>query len=411
MLGVFMPLAANFLASLTCPHPKVIFDRLLNGPKQKGMVVWKWRSEISPADLYCYLSARFGMPNGPQNFLRNDSSDNLIHWEWVLDNASGSIHIQGMNFRTELWVSGELEVSDADSGVLAAQIKADFSNYGQKMAEVRKSLEKWTEFVNPYQRLRRAVEKMLSEVQALELQPETQAIPDLSHGDDVEKGRWGEILGRYSKGLGLCFGIRSMLPVMAEAYVNFLLFVLMRPELKSDERLRENTIRQPIDVRVKTLHMTCVGFEKAIDYTSPACKAYHTLVNERNDLLHGNVVLEKLRFNDVYFHGRVPVFKEYRSMWERSVGVEIDAVGLQRLSEEVATVNAFIEYLSSCMKPDIKKNIDMMSEKRDLGWNQQNGRIGVLFSDYLVDMHMVMNDKTHDSNGDAQPINPPDATR
>jgi hypothetical protein len=54
------------------PSPKVIFDRLLKGPTHKGMVAWKWRSEVSPANLYCYLGARFGKPNGPQNFLRND---------------------------------------------------------------------------------------------------------------------------------------------------------------------------------------------------------------------------------------------------------------------------------------------------------------------------------------------------
>ena len=244
---------------------------------------------MSPAILYCYLGARFGEPNGPQNFLRNDSSDNLIHWEWVLDHPSGSIHIQGMNFRTELWVSGSLDVSDADSGILAMQIKTDFANYGQKMAEVRKSLEKWIEFVNPYQRLRRAVEKMLSEVHTLELQPETQAIPDLIDADDTQQDRWGEILGRYSKGLGLLFWHSLHVASNGRGVCQFLLFVPMRPELKNDQRLREQD-GQPIDVRVKTLHMTCVGFEKPIDYTSPACKAYHTLVNERNDLLHGNVV-------------------------------------------------------------------------------------------------------------------------
>jgi len=45
----------------------------------------------------------------------------------------------------------------------------------------------------------------------------------------------------------------------------------------------------------------------------------------------------------------------------------------------------------------------MMSDKRDLGLNQQNGRIGILFSDRLVDMHMVMDSKTTAPNGDAQP--------
>jgi hypothetical protein len=385
-----MPLPSDFVASLTCPHPKVVFDRLLNGPKGTGKGVWAWKTELSPADLYCYLGARFGRPNGPQNFFRADDSDNLIHWDWVLDHASGDIHILGMNFRTELWIGGDFEVTDADRIGLAQLFKADFKNYRPKMAEVRRSLEKWAEFVNPYQRLSRAVEKMLLDIRELDLQPETQKIPDITTAEDIKTSRWPEVLDTYSKGLGLCFGVRSMLPVMAEAYVNFLLFVLMRPELKNDERLRENALRQPIDVRVKSLHMTCIGFAKPVDYASPACKAYHGLVNERNDLLHGNVVLEKLRFNEVYFDGNVPVFNEYRSMWERSVGVEIEAVGLHRLANEVETVKAFIEYLTTCMQPCVKQQLDRMAEKRDLGWNQQTGRIGILFPDHMVDMHMAM---------------------
>lgn len=398
-----MPLPDNFLSVLTCPHPKAIFERLQRAPKCKGVTFWKWRSEVNPADLYCYLSARFGRPNGPQNFFRNDSSDNLIHWEWVLDHPSGNIHIQGMNFRTELWLIGDLDVTDADEVLLAQLIKADFSNYGQQMALVRKSLEKWTEFVNPYQRLRRAVEKMVAQLQALELQPETQAIPDLTSGEEIMPDSWTEILGKYSEGLGLCFGIRSMLPVMAEAYINFLLFVLMRPDLKNDDRLRDNAIRQPIDIRIKTLHITCLGFNKPVDYTANECKAYHSLVNERNDLLHGNVVLEKLSFNEVYFHCKIPIFKEYRSMWERTVGVEIEAVGLQRLSTEIATVNNFIEYVSSCLKPDVKKNIDMMVGKRDLGWNRENGRVGMLFPDRFVDAHAVVEKKPKASDTDSNP--------
>lgn len=394
-----MPFQSDFLASLTCPHPKVLFERLLNGPRPGGAAVWAWKTEISPADLYCYLGARFGRPNGPQNFFRADDSDNLIHWDWVLDHPNGDIHIMGMNFRTELWISGGIEVVDDDRVALAQLIKADFKNHGPKMAEIRRSLEKWTEFVNPYQRLSRAVEKLLVEIEELDLKPETQKLPDITSAGSADLDNWSLVLDRYSKGLGLCFGVRSMLPVMAEAYVNFLLFVLMRPELKSDERLRENALRQPIDVRVKSLHMTCLGFAKPIDYSSPQCKAYHSLVNERNDLLHGNVVLEKLRFNEVYFHGKVPIFNEYRSMWERSVGVEIEAVGLHRLSDEVATVKAFIEYLTTCMKPSIKEQIGRMAEMRDLGWNQQTGRIGVLFPGHLVDMHMSMKAPTAVEHG------------
>lgn len=396
-----MALPPNLLASLICPHPKDVFERLVNGSKNKGKAVWSWKTEITPADLYCYLTARFGRPNGPQNFFRKDGSDNLIHWEWVLDSPQGDIHIMGMNFRTELWVSGDFKVSDSDSAEFAAAIKADFSNYGPKMSEVRKSLESWAEFVNPYQRIRRSIENLRVDLNSLDLQPESEKVPDITSSDEVLlPDKWKGIFSKYSKGLGLCFGIRSMLPVMAEAYVNLLLFVLMRPEIKADERLKENTIRQPIDVRVKSLHISCIGFAKPVDYTNPECKAYHNLVNERNDLLHGNVVLDKLRFNEVYFYGNVPVFKEYRSMWERSVGIEINAVGLHRLSAEVETVNAFIEYLASCMKPEVKKQIDVMSEKLDLGWNQKTGRIGVLFPDHLIDMHMAHGEQPTNTDQD-----------
>jgi hypothetical protein len=36
------------------------------------------RHHLSPVDVYCYLKGRFGDPNGFQNFLRRDDSDNLI---------------------------------------------------------------------------------------------------------------------------------------------------------------------------------------------------------------------------------------------------------------------------------------------------------------------------------------------
>lgn len=381
-----MPLPSDFVAALACPHPKVIFEELRKEDRPKGSRILVMLNEITPSDLYCYLGARFGRPNGIQNFLRKDDSDNLVHWEWMLRSQYCWLSFLGMNFRTEVWLIGDFPYYDNFLSELVDQLKADFGKYGKSMSEIRNSLEDWIEFVNPYRRLRGAVDNLFAELQELQLRPEDEAFPDLTSADQIPHDRWGDIFAKYTKGLGLCFGIRSMLPVMAEAYVNLLLFVLMRPDLKNDERLRENTIRQPIDIRVKSLHMTCAGFGSPVEYSHEACKAYHTLVNERNDLLHGNVVLEKLKFNEVYFNGKVPVFKKYRSMWERSVDVDIRAVGLHRLAGEIEVVEHFIEYLNSRLKPDVRNHIERISQMRDLGLNKQNGRIGILFPGHLVDM-------------------------
>lgn len=137
-----------------------------------------------------------------------------------------------------------------------------------------------------------------------------------------------------------------------------------------------------------------------MDYKHPAFKAYHTLVNERNDLLHGNVVLEKLKFNEVYFNGRVPVFKHYRSLWERTVGVDIQAVGLHRLANEVQIVDRMVAQLKTYLTPATRKFIEQVSEQRDLALDVGRGKFGVLFSRRLVDM-FVPGDGEADPNAAA----------
>jgi hypothetical protein len=53
------------------------------------------RAHLRPVDVYAYLRARFGEPNGIQNFLRKDDSDNLIHWDFNLKSGNADIYISG----------------------------------------------------------------------------------------------------------------------------------------------------------------------------------------------------------------------------------------------------------------------------------------------------------------------------
>ena len=383
-----MSLPNDFVASLYCPPITAIIAELQRKDRAPKPTFLALRNEIVPSDLYCYLYARFGLPNGVQNLLRNNSSDNLIHWEWMLRASNGWVLFQGMNFRTTVIFLDVPGISPAVAPDLVSQIQADCATHREQIAQLRNSLEDWTEFVNPYLRIRSSVDSLRSELSALKLRPEVEAIPDITNIQRMLDTDWTDVAARYSKGLGLCFGIRSMLPVLAEAFVNLLLFALMRPELKSDERLRDNAIRQPIDVRIKSLSMTCLGFDSQVDYKHAAFKAYHRLVNERNDLLHGNVVLSKLKFNEVYFSGRVPIFKQYRSLWERTVGVDIQAVGLHRLANEIQIVDNMVTQLKTHLTPTTREFIDQVSEQRDLALDERRGKFGVLFSRRLAEMLM-----------------------
>ncbi|WP_196517956.1 hypothetical protein [Halomonas sp. PA16-9] len=223
----------------------------------------------------------------------------------------------------------------------------------------------------------------MSEIQALDLEGQASPLGGIEECENPSawSKAWDQQAVIIAKATGLCFGARSMLPVMAEAFVNLVMYLLMKPALKKDDRLRENLIRQPIDVRIKSLSHNCVGFVSDIDYKHVACKRYHSLVNERNDLLHGNVVIEKLKFNELYFNGRVPIFDNYASMWERAFGVAKKSVGLDLLQDEWQVVENFIEYVISCLDEKKQKQIHIFFGRRDLGMCLSDGHLGFYFLD------------------------------
>jgi hypothetical protein len=125
-----------------------------------------------------------------------------------------------------------------------------------------------------------------------------------------------------------------------------------------------------------------------VDTSNADVQAYLKLIHTRNDLLHGNINIERLKFNELYFNDKVPVFKSYTSMWERSLGVSHRAVGLEEVHAELDVVDAFIEYLLSILSDKIAEEMRLIGKKFDLGVSKKTGRLGLLFGERLVDFGM-----------------------
>lgn len=366
--------------------------KILKGDKlpKEGMI-WAFKNELKPIDLYCYLYAKYGPPNGIQNFLKSDDSDNLIHWEWALSGEYGIIMVQGQNFRSEVLLRGHFKDKGLTIDDFISQIKSDIGNHGKKISELRKNLEKWTQFVNPYKRIESAVTQHFSKIDELSLDPINDKVSQpTSEADWKTYGdRLSAVSEKYSYAVGLTFGLRSMLPVLAESFINLVLFILCRPDIKSNERLFKSTIRQPIDIRIQSLHINCIGFESAIDYSSKECGNFHTLMNERNDLLHGNVEVNKLSIGDVFFNKNVPLFLQYEDFWDKSIGVSMQSVKFDQIKSDRDVVTDFSKYILNKLKPEIKEQIEIIMDKGQLGFNHKTGRIGVLLPEHMVDFRTV----------------------
>ncbi|KFE47496.1 hypothetical protein [Pseudomonas congelans] len=371
---------------------------IMKGDKlPKNGLIWELTNEIKPVDLYCYLNAKYGPPKGIQTLLKNDDSDNLIHWDWALAGDDGIMIIMGFNFRTEIHLVGDFRDKGLTKEQLVEQFKGDFKNYGKKITEFRTQLEYWTQFVNPYKRIKNAVQENFNQLDSLGLNPDIDKIPNPKNAEEIKEfqDRWSAVNMRYSAAIGLVFGLRAMLPVLAESFINLLLFLLAKPELKENHRLFQSVVRQNIDIRVQLLHLHCTGFMQPVDYSSIQCGKFHTLMNERNNLLHGNVEIDALSFNNIYFHGKTPIFEQYEDHWGVSIGTSLKSVKFDTIHSDHKVVIDFIGYITSLLEENVKNQLINISEQRDLGFNKKTGRVGLLLAETIADFRVSTKPNDH----------------
>ncbi len=81
----------------------------------------------------------------------------------------------------------------------------------------------------------------------------------------------------------LYLSIYTMFPLLGEAYVNLLIFVLSKKEYRQNPRLYDNLINQPYLVKIKTLHLNCEGFLSGLVHDSNVVKTFVSLMKKHSD--------------------------------------------------------------------------------------------------------------------------------
>lgn len=386
---------SNYFLRLDYVHPKIVAQILLEKKYPKGFKGWILKNEIRPVDIYCYLYAKYGPPNGFMNFLKSNSSDNLVHWEWTLINDDGVVQIQGQLYRTEIHLLGTFNRPAITKQSLIDQLRDDLKNYGKQMKEIRLQLEKWTEFVNPFQTIQSTIEIQIKKLRELNLQPSEDKLHTPTSRDEIATyaERFSVMAEKYTFGTGLAFGLRCMMPVLAETFLNLLIFVLAKKDIRADVSKYKSFVSDTIQNRLSLLHVNCIGFVKPVDHAHEACRSFYQLMNDRNDLLHGNFNVSKLKIGDVYFNGNTPVKQKYEDFWDDTIGIKIASVKLERIEGSYSAVQGFIAYLMSLLSPKVCEGIDVLMSQRDLGYNEKLSRLGVLFSARAIEGFLFFEDE------------------
>jgi hypothetical protein len=189
--------------------------------------------------------------------------------------------------------------------------------------------------------------------------------------------------------------VRMLAPVAAEAFVNFVLFVLAKPDIRRDKRLYDSLVRQEVDVRVRALHLNCDGFQRAVDTDAQPFKDFQTLMNGRNDFLHGNVDPQRLSFDEMFVDSflndqTIPLFRDDRSLIARYLANALKFVEPEAALKDLDAVIRLIEHVLAHLDDEARARLTLLLRQDYLGRNEQTGEIAQLFGDALPEAHMII---------------------
>jgi hypothetical protein len=356
--------------------------------------LYTWQNDskkLSPLTLYKLLKARFGDPNGLIMYLKNrETTDNLIHWHYTFLIHGSEIHFLGQSRGIEIHIRipNEVNFEKENWDLLINNIQSNYQIYKEQMKVVQKDFEKWTLFINPVTRLQDTLKELIKELRSLDIK-EIKKL-ELNPSDEIRAEydkNFNQWIINTERAVTLGTTIRMLTPVLAESFVNLLILLLSKNEFKQDKRLYENLIRQQIDTRVKTLHLNCDGFLKPIDSEKDEFKRFQTLMNNRNDFLHGNIDPRKLMFEDIYFDKSfIPLFEEDEGIIAKTMKNYLTNVEREKALADFTTVQEFINFILGYLTKDNQDLIKRLLLTRMPGLNEKTNRIGILFSNKLAEM-------------------------
>lgn len=350
-----------------------------------------FRKHLSPLAFYKYLVARFGPPYGFQTLAKKPSdSDNLIHWDYLIKAGSNMIWIQGGNRDVHIHVAGKV-MKPNDWVKFAKALKGDFARCGAGMAKAGATLEKWTIVSNRFAMIADACagfhDVLTDEMDEPDFTPRKRTSEAGIKRYQRQIRQMGQRADRlFSASLSLDL----MTPVLAEAFINLVIFIMRKDELKRNQRQYDQYIRQQIDTRVFDLHLKCNHFTSGVDPDSEDYKAFKRVMDRRNHHLHGNIDPARDGIETVYFDKFTPLFEKGADpILElfRNRDVVFDVPGVLGRYQDV---HSFFQYILSLIEKQPRAEIEMLMDDSTIGYDAARKKTGRLFPGHEVMMLMPL---------------------
>jgi hypothetical protein len=341
------------------------------------------QESVSPFDAYTYLHARFGAPNGLQTMLARDDSDNLFHWDYYL--KAGGANLQFVGASEEVHVHFDINVTDEQCVSFIKALRTDFGRVGQYKGRFAASLEKWNVFPNQFLAIANRCAELYNDITTTLPKIERKILADKLTTQALIAEKRRKAHARWMKAVTTApTELSVLMPVLFESFIGLIVALLIKPEVKNDAEALNAFVRGPLDQKLLAIADRCAGFDRPLVREDPVFGRYWTVVNRRNDIIHGNVDPVRDSLEVVYFHGKRPLYKtggdRTRQHWKRL----IDRYRPQDVVDDYLAMHAFIVDILDHMTPGGRRVVEMVMEDTQPGWDNRRKIAGRLFPDHVA---------------------------
>ena len=375
----------EIIKNLVAPSSKKCLD-FTRADKKEPSNHHKLNENISPYNLFLYLFTRFGKPNGMLSLVRQEDSDQLFHWHYSLYVGKYNIEIICATYKIEVFASTELIFDKDECLIFLKDCIRDIKNYATQAKEKKKSIENWEMIINPFARIQKQINLLLNEIEHL-----NEKLPDFNHSHIVEDfdsetfNKWSNLIEEISAKV---FAVKCLTPVYIETFINFIIKILCKEEFKNSQEKYNTMIRENINIKIQSLHENCIGFTNKIDKEDIVFKKIYTIFNHRNDLLHGNFNIKQLKYGEVGFIKKMPLFKKISSFQEDMLTTAMSSGNLNEILQNIDDIQMFFRYILLDLDDNIRKQVVMLLESYSLGWNPNENKFSILFANHYVDFQV-----------------------
>lgn len=274
---------------------------------------------------------------------------------------------------------------DVDPQELVAYLERSIVLHADKIEDVIATLDHYKLILNPYIRHKTLADLATKELSELSLVEPQFPSDERRSAEDLEKFKnaYARYMAAVDKQASLTLLAVTESAFMAEAYLNMLLAVLMRPEIRASKSIQQETLFRKWRNKVERLPLDCLHILPP-DMGDSCLRDVKTMFDLRNKVAHSYPDKEKMKVGEMWFEQSFPVLEAGQPFRKFAITLHNQLPSDVEAHFCIEAAKKFAKFLTNLVDPKIRDSIEFLIESNPIGFNETKGIYGVPFGKTVI---------------------------